>query len=588
MRTRSLLVISIAVAVNAAILLGTFLFVPHAPERKALTVRVEEDFVDPLDEAKPELEELPYEESLGKKDFISDAPFDGPSTSSAIGIAGGAGGRFGGRRGRRALRAGGVGWLAPPADREGYDAIDENVFRSPREHPLSTFSIDVDTASMSNVRNLLEGERLPPAGAVRIEEMLNYFDYDYPQPTGEAPFSVTTEVAQCPWNPKHRLLLIGIQGRVMEPENIPPRNLVFLLDVSGSMSSANKLGLVRQAMKLLTAELREEDRVSIVVYAGASGVVLEPTAGSEKQTILAALDRLSAGGSTNAGAGIRLAYDLARKNYDEEGINRVILATDGDFNVGVTSRDELETLIGKQRKSGVFLTVLGVGRGNLKDSQMEMLADKGNGNYAYLDSIAEAEKVLVRDASGTLVTIAKDVKIQVEFNPNQVGSYRLIGYENRKLAARDFNDDRKDAGEIGAGHSVTALYEVTPPEENAAKSSVDPLRYQSKRGTVGPVFIDELAFVKLRYKRPDGEVSRLIKRPVEDPGNISFAATSRDFRFAAAVATFGMALRNSEEGGDASYALASELLAGTEGEDPHGERRALGDLIGRAKALTDH
>ncbi|MEN8152108.1 MAG: VWA domain-containing protein [Planctomycetota bacterium] len=463
--------------------------------------------------------------------------------------------------------------------------MDKNVFRSPRDHPLSTFSIDVDTASMSNVRNLIENRRIPPEGAVRIEEMLNYFQYDYPQPEGDVPFSVTTEIARCPWNPKHRLVLIGVQGKRIETENVPPRNLVFLLDVSGSMTSPDKLPLVQAAMKLLTKQLGEQDRVSMVVYAGASGVVLEPTDGSRKQTILAAIDRLRGGGSTNAGAGIQLAYDLARKNFDEEGINRVILATDGDFNVGITSRSALTKLIVRERESGVFLTVLGVGRGNLKDSQMEMLADRGNGNYAYLDSITEAEKVLVRDASGTLITIAKDVKIQVEFNPDLVGSYRLIGYENRKLAAHDFNDDRKDAGEIGGGHSVTALYEITSPEENAANSSVDPLRYQSGRKTDGPELQDEVMFVKLRYKQPTGDRSRLIQIPVGDPGNVSFGTASRDFRFAAAVATFGMALRQSEDMGNASFALAKELLVGTEGEDPHHERRALGELIDKAATL---
>jgi len=488
---------------------------------------------------------------------------------------------------RLARRAGGAkpAGEAPPADREGYDPIDENPFRDPGDHPLSTFSIDVDTASLSNLRRILNQGRKPPQGSVRIEEMLNYYDYDYPQPTGEHPFSVTIEVAQCPWNPGHRLVHIGVQGKIIEAKDVPPRNLVFLLDVSGSMRNAMKLPLVKHAMALLTNELRPVDRVAIVVYAGASGVVLEPTAGTEKQAILGAIERLRGGGSTNAGAGIQLAYSLARQNFDAKGINRVILATDGDFNVGITDRSELVKLIEKERESGVFLTVLGVGSGNLRDSQMEMIADRGNGNYAYLDSEKEAEKVLVREASGTLVTIAKDVKIQVEFNPNRVGSYRLIGYENRKLAARDFNDDKKDAGEIGAGASVTAIYEITPAEEKKG-GDTDPLRYQGGRKPSGEAFGDEVVFVKLRYKQPDGDTSRLVVTPVADPGNVAYGSTSRDFRFAAAVAAFGMALRNTPQRGDASYALAKELLAGTEGDDPHGERRALGELIDKAAALA--
>jgi len=576
-----------------ALVLGAGLFLPGCREKAPGSSPLQEEVKPEIEERKPIEQEggsiadpvikdakvsdhnetdndLPFEESLGRKDFISNAPFDGPSTTASIGKVGGA---------RRSPEP-------PPADREGYDPIDENPFRDPEKHPLSTFSIDVDTASMSNVRRLLGQGRMPPQGAVRIEEMLNYYDYDYPRPEGDHPFSVTTEVAQCPWNPKHRLVHIGVQGMIIEAENVPARNLVFLLDVSGSMRNEMKLPLVKRAMALLTNELRPIDRVAIVVYAGASGVVLEPTAGTEKQTILAAIERLRGGGSTNAGAGIRLAYALARQHFDVKGINRVILATDGDFNVGVTDRSELVKLIEKERESGVFLTVLGVGSGNLRDSQMEMIADKGNGNYAYLDSEKEAEKVLVREASGTLVTIAKDVKIQVEFNPNRVGSYRLIGYENRRLAARDFNDDRKDAGEIGAGASVTALYEITPPEEKKG-GETDPLRYQSGRAASGEAFGDELVFVKLRYKKPDGIASRLVVLPVEDPGNVAYGTTSRDYRFAAAVATFGMALRRTPQRGDASFALAKELLAGTEGEDPHGERRALGALIDRAARLSE-
>jgi len=469
-------------------------------------------------------------------------------------------------------------------DSEQYDATAEAGFRDPRHEPLSTFSIDVDTASMANVRRFLAAGRMPPKGAVRIEEMINYFSYDYPEPTGDAPFSVTTEVAACPWAPGHRLVHIGIQGKRMTADEIPARNLVFLLDVSGSMRSPDKLTLVKAAMTLLVAQLRGIDRVGIVVYAGASGVVLEPTSGANSQAILGALDRLSAGGSTNGGAGIRLAYDLAKRYFDAEKINRVILATDGDFNVGTTSRDELHALIEEQRKSGVFLTVLGVGTGNIKDSQMEMLADRGNGNYAYLDTLAEAKKVLVDEAGGTLVTIAKDVKIQVEFNPDKVGAYRLIGYENRVLAARDFNDDRKDAGEIGAGHSVTAIYEIAGPEDR--KHLVDPLKYQKPYVPGDRNYGDEVLTAKLRYKQPDGEKSRLLEYPLRDPGEVTFGAASRDFQFSAAVAAFGLLLRGSEHRGQASYGMVEELIHATLGEDPFGYRKELLSLVVTAKGLT--
>jgi Ca-activated chloride channel family protein len=375
----------------------------------------------------------------------------------------------------------------------------------------------------------------------------------------------------------------------MTADEIPARNLVFLLDVSGSMSSPNKLALVKAAMTLLVSQLRGIDRVGIVVYAGASGVVLEPTSGADTQSILGALDRLKAGGSTNGGAGIRLAYDLAKRNFDAEKINRVILATDGDFNVGTTSRDELHELIAEKRKTGIFLTVLGVGTGNIKDSQMEMLADKGNGNYAYLDSLAEAKKVLVEEAGGTLVTIAKDVKIQVEFNPDKVGAYRLVGYDNRVLAARDFNDDTKDAGEIGAGHSVTAIYEIAGPEDR--KNLVDELKYQKPyvpgdRNHPEGDWGDEILTAKLRYKKPDGEKSRLLEYPLKDPGPVSFGSASRDFQFAAAVAAFGLLLKDSDYKGQGSYGMVEELIHATLGEDPFGYRKGLLELVGKAKAIA--
>jgi Ca-activated chloride channel homolog len=466
---------------------------------------------------------------------------------------------------------------------EGYDVLVENDFLDPNRAPLSTFSIDVDTASMSNVRRILRGGDLPPAGAVRIEEMINYFSYDYPEPDGADPFSVTVEVAECPWAPSHRLVHVGLQGRRVKAEGLPARNLVFLLDVSGSMDQPQKLPLVVSAMKLLVNQLGSDDHVGIVVYAGASGVALEPTRGDDRQTILAALDALQAGGSTNGGEGIQAAYDLARRNFEPDSINRVILATDGDFNVGTTDRGDLEKLIESQRDDGIFLTVLGVGTGDIRDSRMEMLADKGNGNYAYLDTPAEARKVLVLEAGATLVTIAKDVKIQVEWNPDRVGSYRLIGYENRVMADRDFNDDTKDAGEIGAGHSVTALYEITGPGERPVEA--DPLQYQDVPAPGPAANPDALMTLKLRYKMPMGIESSLLTREVLDPGNVAVAATSEDYRFSAAVAAFGLLLRDSKHRGDTGTPLIRDLAHGALGQDPLGHRRAFLDLVRDLEAL---
>ncbi|MGB1277544.1 MAG: vWA domain-containing protein, partial [Nannocystaceae bacterium] len=403
-------------------------------------------------------------------------------------------------------------------------------------------------------------------------------------PTNEHPFSVSTEVASAPWNPTHRLVQIGIRGMPIAADQAPPRNLVFLFDVSGSMNSADKLPLLKRGMSLLVRELRPEDRVSIVVYAGASGLVLPPTPGSQRAQILDALAKLEAGGSTNGGQGIELAYAVAQKNFDPKAINRVILATDGDFNVGTRDRAALENLIEDKRKSGTFLTVLGFGSGNLKDATMEMLADKGNGNYAYIDSVREAEKVLVREAGSTLLTIAKDVKIQVEFNPRKVSSYRLIGYENRALAARDFNDDTKDAGEIGAGTTVTALYEVVPTGAGGAGSKVDPLKYQKETTTTAAAETGELLQVKVRYKQPDANVSTLITQPVTDAG-AGFDSASENLRLASGVAAFGMLLRGSEFAGDASFDSARKWVSGALGQDPHGDRRELVTLIDKAKAL---
>jgi len=482
-----------------------------------------------------------------------------------------------------------LGYALPDADgynREQYSPIVENEFRDVRNEPLSTFAIDVDAASYANVRRFLAEQRLPPADAVRIEELVNYFDYDYPDPVGGAPFSITTEVAPAPWNPAHRLVHVGLQGRRMDPRSLPPANLVFLVDVSGSMDEPDKLPLLKEAFGLLVENLRPQDRVSIVVYAGAAGMVLPPTPGGQRDRILRAINELTPGGSTNGAEGIRLAYQLARDAFIRGGNNRVILATDGDFNVGVSSDAELVRLIEHERQDGVFLTVLGFGTGNLQDSKMEQLADRGNGNYAYLDGIQEARKVLVGEMGGTLFTIARDVKAQVEFNPARVRAYRLIGYENRALAAEDFNDDHKDAGELGAGHSVTALYEVVPvgaPETPAR--GVDPLRYQQVRPTPRAGGSGELLTVKLRYKAPDGEESRLIVRPIPDR-HLPLAQTSADFRFAAAVAEWGMLLRASKFRGESSHAQVVELARGALASDRGGYRAESLRLVDRSRQLA--
>jgi len=477
---------------------------------------------------------------------------------------------------------------APELNTEGYAHREDNAFQQVADKPLSTFSIDVDTASYANVRRFLNQGQRPPADAVRIEELINYFDYDYPAPSSDTPFSVFSEVATAPWNPQHRLLHIGLQGRVIEQANVPARNLVFLLDVSGSMESPDKLPLLVRGLSMLTQDLRAQDRIAMVVYAGASGLVLPPTSGAHKGRILEALQQLSAGGSTNGADGIQLAYRVARDTFVKGGINRVILATDGDFNVGVTSEGELTRLIEKERASGVFLTVLGFGTGNVKDSTMELLADKGNGNYAYIDSDAEAHKVLVREAGSTLVTIAKDVKLQVEFNPARVASYRLIGYENRVLADRDFNDDKKDAGEIGAGHSVTALYEVVlraaSPEAPTGAPEVDPLRYQHDRALKDTAATDEIATLKLRFKAPDGDTSQLRSSAIRDTGLVLEQAGT-NFRFAAAVAGFGMLLRGSEARGAADLSALRILAQGALGTDPHGDRAQLLQLMHAAAKL---
>ena len=485
---------------------------------------------------------------------------------------------------------------APPAilaqdqvgNTEQYAHIGESTFQAVADAPRSTFSVDVDTASYSNVRRFLTRGALPPPDAVRVEELINYFDYDYGAVHGGHPIAIATELADCPWNARSTLVRIGLQARAAHGHPLPPKNLVFLVDVSGSMNSPNKLPLLKQALSMLTQRLDHNDHVAIVAYAGASGVVLAPTPASEHGAIQAALERMTPGGSTNGAAGIELAYELASSHWVEGGINRVILATDGDFNVGVTSTGALSRLIERERERGVFLTVLGFGMGNLKDATMERLADRGNGNYAYIDNVAEARKVLVDEVGATLHTVAKDAKVQVEFNPARVSAYRLIGYENRRLRDVDFNDDRKDAGEMGDGHSVTALYELRlRGSENGleARSGVAPLRYQQPRQVSPAADSDELMTVKVRYKLPEARQSQLLEVAVEDARQ-SMAQASADFRFATAVAGFGLMLRGSPTvagfGAQRIHDLAQHAL----GADPHGLRREFLLLVQRAAQLS--
>ncbi|MDX1618486.1 MAG: von Willebrand factor type A domain-containing protein, partial [Balneolaceae bacterium] len=476
-----------------------------------------------------------------------------------------------------------------PFNTESYDHIDENRYYAVADRPLSTFSIDVDAASYSNMRRMINEGRLPVRDAVRIEEMINYFEYDYPGPaaSGAHPFSVTLESGTAYWNPNHKLVHIGIQGKRMGKEELPPSNLVFLLDVSGSMNTPRKLPLLKKAFRLLVDQLSPNDRVAIVVYAGSSGLVLPSTPASEKQAILDSIHRLRAGGSTAGAAGIRLAYRVAQEQFMEGGNNRIILATDGDFNVGVSSDAELVRLIEKKRNNGIFLTVLGFGTGNLKDSKMEKLADKGNGNYAYIDTILEAKKVLVNEIGSTLLTIAKDVKIQVEFNPAEVQAYRLIGYENRVLENEDFNDDTKDAGELGAGHSVTALYEIIPAgiEPDVEIPAIDTLKYQTVRKSPDSTHSGELLTVKLRYKDPDGEKSRLLSRSLNSRA-WNGDTVSENLIFSSAVAGFGMLLRDSEFKGSCSYDMVLGMLEASKGEDEHGYRSELIQLVKAAQLLA--
>ncbi len=483
-----------------------------------------------------------------------------------------------------------LGYFAPPMppDKrypggESYAAIEERGFSNAADAPLSTFSLHSDGGAYANIRRFLEQGQLPPRDAVRIEELINYFSYDYPQPVGQHPFSVNIEVGPCPWAAGHLLAKVGLQAREAPRGERPPANLVFLIDVSGSMNRPNRLPLVKESLKALTETLEPSDRVGIVTYSGGSQVVLESTPVSQRDRIVAAIESLNAGGSTHGSAGIHDAYAMARNNMIDKGVNRVILATDGDFNVGVSSRDGLLALIEEKRRTGVFLTVLGYGMGNLKDANLELLASKGNGNYAYIDDYQEARRVLVEQVGGVLMTVAKDAKIQVEFNPAQVRSYRLLGYENRQLAARDFNDDAKDAGEIGAGHSATALYQIAP-QGAPLDPGVDTLRYGASEQTPPPApsGSTEMFFVKLRYKQPDSETSSLIEIPVPARA-AALEQTTQDFRFAAAMAGFGLLLRDSAYKGEATFDQIRELAAAAVNSD-HRREEAL-SLIVAAKTL---
>jgi Ca-activated chloride channel homolog len=475
-------------------------------------------------------------------------------------------------------------WASIRFHTEEYNRIYESKFMNPRGNPLSTFSIDVDTASYSNVRRFIVNSKLPPKDAVRIEEFINYFDYDYPQPKDKHPFSTTIELSACPWNTAHNLVHIGLQAKDIEFENLPPCNLVFLIDISGSMDQPNKLPLVKKSLRLMVEKLRKKDKVSIVVYADAATVLLQATPGDDKSTILRAVDNLRAHGSTAGGEGIKLAYSTAKSNFMAGGNNRIVLATDGDFNVGISSDAGLVRLIEKKRDEGIFLTIFGFGMGNYKDAKMERVADKGNGNYMYIDNIREANKALVSEFGGTVLTVAKDVKIQVEFNPARVKGYRLIGYENRILTKEGFYDDTKDAGELGAGHSVTALYEVIPSTSREETPKTASLRYQKIIFSLQASRTGELMMMSIKYKAPDGKKSILIKRPVlDDP--VPFEEVSDNFKFSTAVAEFGLLLRDSIFKGGATYEQVIQLAKESKGEDREGYRTEFIRLVETVELL---
>ncbi|TWI99389.1 Ca-activated chloride channel family protein [Mucilaginibacter frigoritolerans] len=492
-------------------------------------------------------------------------------------------------RGNKAVAASPKYIAATPvnATDESYKPINENGFNDVKSNPLSTFSVDVDAASYSNVRRFINGGQLPPADAVRIEEMINYFKYDLPGPTGKQPVAIHTELSSAPWNAKHRLLRIALKAKTIDMDKLPPSNLVFLIDVSGSMDEANKLPLVKASMKMLVEQLRPKDKVAIVTYAGQAGVALASTAGNEKTIIDNAIDQLNANGSTAGGEGIKMAYRIAKENFMEKGNNRIIMATDGDFNVGPNSDEDMEQLIIKERESKVAISIVGYGMGNLKDSKMETLADKGNGNYAYIDNITEARKAFVTEFAGTLYTVAKDVKLQIEFNPAKVQAYRLLGYEDRMLNKEDFNNDRKDAGDIGSGHTVTALYEIVPAGiKDDYIVCVDPLKYQKNDAPVSENGSDEMMTIKFRYKLNDSASSKMSLITVKDQP-VAFNAASADFRFAVAVAEFGMLLRNSEFKQQSNFQQAISIAKAAKGTDPDGYRSEFVRLAESAALLAN-
>jgi Ca-activated chloride channel homolog len=516
-----------------------------------------------------------------KKDVTGSVSTMSPSNSEVIRIRGTA----------QASKTYGATYMPAPMPQSDYQSNTEEYksekeigFKATDKDPQTTFSIDVDRAAYTNVRRfIMQNGQLPPKDAVRIEEMINYFDYNYAQPKGKDPINIETEISDSPWNKGLKILHIGLQAKTIPTENLPASNLVFLIDVSGSMNDQNKLPLVKTAFKLLTDQLREQDHVSIVVYAGAAGLVLTPTSGKDKNKIKDALENLSAGGSTAGGAGIELAYKTAMDNFVKGGNNRVILATDGDFNVGVSSNEGLEKLVESKRKSGIFLSVLGFGMGNYKDSKMETLSDKGNGNYAYIDNLLEAEKVFVKEFGGTLFTVAKDVKLQLEFNPKYVKAYRLIGYENRALANEDFKNDAKDAGEMGSGHTVTAIYEIIPAGIESTFLP-DKLKYQQLNSTIVGTNSNEVCTVKIRYKQPDADKSVQMEELVKDT-HTALEKTSENFRFSVAVAEFGLLLRSSDFKGSANYEQVIELTKNAVGKDLEGYRAEFLKLVKTAKLL---
>jgi len=481
----------------------------------------------------------------------------------------------------------GVRPLTGQLDEESYKGINENRFTDPKTTPLSTFAVDVDAASYSNVRRFINNGSLPPKNAVRMEEMINYFQYDLPAPVNGDPVAIHTELSSAPWNPQHRLLRIGLKAKSIKTDKLPASNFVFLIDVSGSMLDYNKLPLVKSAIKLLVDQLREGDHVAIVTYAGNAGLKLPSTPGNQKMKIKDAIESLDAGGSTAGGAGIKLAYRIARENYIKGGNNRIVMATDGDFNVGAYSDDDMEQIITKESKSGVSLSVLGFGMGNLKDSKMEILADKGHGNYAYIDNIAEARKSIVTEFGATLFTVAKDVKLQIEFNPAKVQGYRLLGYENRLLEKEDFNDDQKMGGDMGVGHTVTALYEIIPAGiiNDSFANSVDPLKYQKATQNQFLNTSDEMVTVKFRYKSPDGNKSKMKQVALRDQP-IAFLKTSNDFRFSSAVAEFGLLLSGSAFKQQADYNSLITRAKAAKGFDNEGYRTEFISMAESARLIS--